>query len=510
MVVQPLEQLAKEQFGDYDNSRLLDIHSSSKHPEMKAAYELILSDVCRAGEMLKGKTQRAMAGYTWLILCNCIAGAFHGSYIVVCRKASSFSPGTRYGNLGIRRIPFLLVLDRMVECQWLEITIGHPSKYNQFNDKNSVKTKGQLTRIRPTEKLLKLFPTLTVLDVTYNDDRLVVVKDEEGMEVKFDAKSCPVGLLDKLAKINHVLAGHEFNYQPMPREVLTANPYRNIPCFAEFDSESLYEVLPIPTNTCINESNYSPNVINYANYSRNSYGNGIESEPFSETPRQSLFPRLQAIYNRSSFNFGGRLFCNASRGEDYQQLSPKARATIRIDGEPTVEYDFHALHISMLYAMEGIQLDQNADPYVGLDRPIAKRLLLTAINGASIKQVVKSMRHEERKLLRKEYLKKRDLKFLDAAMNREQNWEDEIDKLKAVHKPIASWFCSDSGIKLMTMDAIIIMEVVHYFALQGIPALPVHDSVIIAERYEYELKRVMEETYSRNMNGFHCEAEKKD
>lgn len=64
-----------------------------------------------------------------------------------------------------------------------------------------------------------------------------------------------------------------------------------------------------------------------------------------------LFPYLCAVYNNESFEYGGRLYCKPCRGISYQKLNKQERATIKINENTTVELDFVALHISMLYAM---------------------------------------------------------------------------------------------------------------------------------------------------------------
>ena len=233
-----LSQLAEEQYGDYDNSRLLDIHFSIRHPEMKSAYEQVMSDIGPEGEKLKGKTKSAMAGYTKLILNNCIARAFQGVYVVVSRKVTAFAPDTRYAKLGIRRVPFLLALDRMVKHGWLEMTLGHPSKYYDFKDKDGRKVKGQLTRIRPTPKLLNLFPTLSLLDVENDDNRQVVLKDREGLEVKFLPQECPTGVVEKLTRINDVFSIHKIDFQLIPQEYkLNPHYHKNL---TQLESQDTY------------------------------------------------------------------------------------------------------------------------------------------------------------------------------------------------------------------------------------------------------------------------------
>ena len=61
--------------------------------------------------------------------------------------------------------------------------------------------------------------------------------------------------------------------------------------------------------------------------------------------------------NRGSFKFGGR-----SYGALHQSLRKELRPHIHINGNGTVEVDYSAYHIRMLYHKEGI--DFREDPYV--------------------------------------------------------------------------------------------------------------------------------------------------
>src|SRR5947207_9185465 len=70
---------------------------------------------------------------------------------------------------------------------------------------------------------------------------------------------------------------------------------------------------------------------------------------------------LVRIFNDGSFERGGRFY-----GGWWQGVPQHYRMHITIDGEPTVEADYSAIHPRLLYAREG--MDCCGDPYdVGLD-----------------------------------------------------------------------------------------------------------------------------------------------
>ncbi len=222
--------------------------------------------------------------------------------------------------------------------------------------------------------------------------------------------------------------------------------------------------------------------------------------------KTKISSRLKAVFNRKSFFRGGRLYSGAN---GWQSLNGQQRATITLDGEQTVELDFSALHINMLYAQEGSQCD--FDPYdvVCEDksmRPALKLLLLVAINAESDDQTLNVLSRKTDEILERVRLgdfKTADLDFYKAIKGQPVDWSYWLDKFKTIHYRIAKHFCDDSGIKLMNRDSKIILNAVNYCVQNRIPCLPVHDSVIVAEQRKDEIEAVMRDAYRKEM-GFDC------
>jgi hypothetical protein len=59
-----------------------------------------------------------------------------------------------------------------------------------------------------------------------------------------------------------------------------------------------------------------------------------------------------------------------------------------------------------------------------------------------------------------------------------------LDALKARHAPIASMLCSDAGMKLMHLDARIMLAAVDRLIAQGISCIPVHDNIVVPQQHE--------------------------
>jgi hypothetical protein len=86
--------------------------------------------------------------------------------------------------------------------------------------------------------------------------------------------------------------------------------------------------------------------------------------------------------NFSEFNFdqGGRLYCRSD--DDWQRMSGDDRSRIRCDGEPTVKLDIRASHMFILYALHPDFTVPAGDPYFlgDIKRNVVKGLV-TAIFG---------------------------------------------------------------------------------------------------------------------------------
>ena len=228
-----------------------------------------------------------------------------------------------------------------------------------------------------------------------------------------------------------------------------------------------------------------------------------------ESSNELLYPNIAAIFSRNSFDCGGRLYSITNRGIGWQSLSQEQRKTITINDESTVELDFKSLHASMLYAIRGIQIHD--DPYLISTielRPIYKTLLLRLLNAKSIRETIFSMHKTVRELKQKPLISSKYLKFLNFTNQHNQNWMAYIDELMERHRAIRRFFGSDCGIYLQRLDGEMMLNILSVLAQEGIPALPVHDSVIVQRHAQNRATEVMQEVYRRYM-GFDCVVEAK-
>ncbi len=195
---------------------------------------------------------------------------------------------------------------------------------------------------------------------------------------------------------------------------------------------------------------------------------------------------LHRVFNNGSFRFGGRFY-----GSIHMQLPREYRKGIFINGNPTVELDYSALHIRMLYHLKGI--DYQDDPYSCSknknDRDKLKKVLLVLINADERKRAIDAIRKAFMEMGYRDGLKDRDINTL-------------IEDFIEFHGDIKEFMHTGIGLKLQKIDSMIMEDILINLMRKDIPALPIHDSVIVEKRFEDELRQEMISCYKKHMNGF--------
>lgn len=227
-------------------------------------------------------------------------------------------------------------------------------------------------------------------------------------------------------------------------------------------------------------------------YVNNDYGN-----------RRRIRPVHVAKFT-DNFFLHGRIY-----GE-HQEHGKQARVTIRFGNSRSAELDFQGFHPRALYHLEGRQY--SGDPYQLWDetspemRLMAKQVINAALNARSRESTIHACN-------RKMSQKTKDGKWKDgkerkqavdlfiAAKKTGLKFSAIYDLALKRHKPIAKHFGTDAGMKLMRMDSKIALAVLFHFASQAHPCLCVHDSFVVPESQEDELRRVMIKFY-RDETGF--------
>ena len=198
--------------------------------------------------------------------------------------------------------------------------------------------------------------------------------------------------------------------------------------------------------------------------------------------------RVYRVFNNSSFYQGGRFY-----GSWWQNIPKRYRKDIFIDDQSTVEVDYKSIHIMILYAKLGLDLDEEIKgedaytiniPFTNDEeeaRRLGKQLLLICVNAKDEKAAIKAFRS----LLVDEGYGKQAVSLKD------KDLLPLIQLLKDKHPKIQDSFCSGAGIYLMNLDAEIASLVLDECLYMNILPLIIHDSFIVKTFDEYVLRQLM-------------------
>jgi hypothetical protein len=201
---------------------------------------------------------------------------------------------------------------------------------------------------------------------------------------------------------------------------------------------------------------------------------------------------VRRVFNNSSFEQGGRFY-----GRCWQRADGKIRKDIRINNIATVEIDYSAIHVIMLYALVGIDYWSNftKDLYdINIrfvnnpehSRKIIKLLLLLGINANNETSLFKAFRNEH------------DYETMPYEFTNER-LSEILSNIKKEHLPIAHKICSGEGIRLINYDSMIVEYILDDFIKRDTAILSVHDSFVVQLGEENRLHELMKEVFERVM-----------
>jgi len=226
-------------------------------------------------------------------------------------------------------------------------------------------------------------------------------------------------------------------------------------------------------------------------------------------------PDVWRVFN-GSLDAGGRFYGS------FQNIKREDRQAILIDSEETVEPDFTAFHIYILYANQGLQC--HGDPYFidGFDRETVKSVGLMMMNHESrsrfIGQITRSGNPETKSLylshnnLAKTYRlnghkppqKPEKLKGFIENIPDNQDGSELLEAVENAHPLISdSLFIRGLGLSLQFQDSQIMASMLSELSNMGIPVLPIHDSVRCKKSDKNSVIEVMQNSY-QELTGFDC------
>ena len=227
---------------------------------------------------------------------------------------------------------------------------------------------------------------------------------------------------------------------------------------------------------------------------------GSSEYPVAITQKNKFMRR---IFNDPKFETGGRYY-----GGWIQGLNSEWRNKITINLMPTVEVDFSANGINLLYAKErltapeGDQYDlsignfnRHLNPYPPATiyngysmkdlRPLLKLMMLIMINAKNYNEAY--------------YAIKGDVNDSNKKLPQGAALKPLMAMFEQKHSAIKKYFYSGFGASLYKFDSTVAEGVINYFTNKDVPVLCIHDSFIIELEYLKELKAVMQDSFKKTM-----------
>lgn len=204
-------------------------------------------------------------------------------------------------------------------------------------------------------------------------------------------------------------------------------------------------------------------------------------------PSKSIFSnvKLTRIFNKEGM---GRLHQVNAGSFHFQALSKEQRGDLLLNGQPTVELDFSGCHLSLVLAEKGIQPPE--DPYMPIvvsmigreDRELRKAVkigVMLALNTSCVAGKKGS------------YKQAWNMQFEELAILNRFDL-DKMDVLEHMKRVYDIDLCQGRANELMLKESNVMVRILRRLALEGIPSLPVHDSLIVQKEHEGTVKEVME------------------
>lgn len=410
------------------NSRPLEWHRVAVGPAAQSAIAHLL-DRLEAGEIRQrarrtAERRRLSATLEAMVMDLYVAARLTpGVHLAYYRRKEAWSNRTRYHNLLVTYTNVVRVADFLVAAG---LAAGACGYYVRRPPELEAYAHGFCSRIIATERLVSLL-----------EDRFGVTLDDVGLNPMRET------IIIKGCALSRGAGKPLIDYMDTPKTTGMRERLQQInACLASADIRLAEEGMRILE------------------------ARGLSMDPTSRT--------MHRVFNNGSLALGGRFY-----GGFWQTLPWSARRHLLVDGEEVTELDFRSLHPRLCYALSGIPLRLDKDPYriPGLSRPLVKRAFNQLLNAAPRMRLSPDER-------------------IRHLIPPDMTYEQVLAAVERRHEGIAAWFRSGRGLELQGLDAAIAEEVMmRLMPGRGITVLPIHDSFIVARRHEVDLGRTMVEAF---------------
>ena len=214
---------------------------------------------------------------------------------------------------------------------------------------------------------------------------------------------------------------------------------------------------------------------------------------------------LHRIFNED-MKHGGRFY-----GAMHQTMPKAGRRAITIDGEPTTEIDYSAIHPNLLFWMADREAPEDVYKAIqdatGLDRGLVKNLLLRLLNSNSDEGFKRTVTKSGNPNTKEFAAKNPDSRcgllegYIEGVPDHYKGAEF-IDSIKSAFPELTDFIGQDRlGVSLQWHDARIMEKVISRCLDAGFLCLPVHDSIIVPDSQKEAAAVVMREEFASYTSG---------
>lgn len=216
------------------------------------------------------------------------------------------------------------------------------------------------------------------------------------------------------------------------------------------------------------------------------------------------------VFNDSSFDKGGRTYLTGL-GENMRMLKCARRNRIKVNGEPTIEIDYKALHPRIIAEQEGDILAEDFDPY-GIELEGYNQEGLRNLSKVAFMCLLGSKNKRGAQMALNKHIADDKKTGEDSEINIMQEQGDLpnpidsgtiVDLVYERNTYAAGWFGEGLALTLQNIDSKIMDYCISYMTQNDKFILPIHDSIIIMKS-DLELgKKLMEDAYEEILGSKH-------
>ena len=189
-------------------------------------------------------------------------------------------------------------------------------------------------------------------------------------------------------------------------------------------------------------------------------------------------------YLNRSYKLGGKYY-----GPCWQNLSKELRGKIKINGEETVELDFNAMHLHLLYCKVNKKLTdyipEGIDAYQlpNRNRKIVKTSFTCCINNNCNKDNVNHV------------VGRRVVKKYPEIFMKNTSYRDILEELGSYHPEVRQFFYAQIGNEISSMESKVSDYIIGKLTKKNILVLNIHDSFIVSIAYKDILLNTMTDSF---------------